>query len=392
MEESEQAKKQPRKKSPHAAAIIVLTVICLLINGSYIVMEKHDPEMSGKVFGFYQRYVFPIISTPFAFLIDKLPFSLGEMLIIAALILLPLSAVIFILLIIIKRKNADFKRGLRRVYGILYGWVLVFVLLTETFNFFVLYHTPTFAELSGYPQDTYTAEQLEQLCEFLIIRTNDLSMQVQRDDEGRFVRTADLDATAKAAMKELGKEYPQLSGYYSTPKEIKNSFFMSQQYLMGVYFPFTLEANYNTEMYQLNSPDTVCHELAHTKGFIREDEAGFIAFLACAASDDVEYQYSGYIRALKFVFGKCKENCDGETVGRLYNLQYDGVITDIKANNEYWQQVQESDEGLLNSQKVAEVSDKAMEASLKLNGVKDGKQSYGRMADLMLDWYFSQQE
>lgn len=392
MEETEQGKKQPRKKSPQPLLIAVIFVFCLLMNGAYIVMEKHDPEMSRRLFGFYQRYVFPIISTPFAFLTDKLPFSLGEMLIIAALIIIPLSIVIFILLTIIKRKDAAFKRGLRRVYGLLYAWVIAYVMLTETLGCFVLYHTPTFAELNDYPQDTYTASQLEQLCDYLIIRANNLSMQVQRDDEGRFILTADLDKTAKAAMKKLGKKYPQLSGYYATPKTVKNSFFMSQQYLMGIYFPFTIEANYNTEMYPLNAPDTVCHELAHTKGFIREDEAGFIAFLACDGSDDIEYQYSGYIRALKFVYNKCEENCDDKTVGRLYNMMSDGVIIDVKANSAYWQEVQESDEGLLNSQKVAEVSDKAMEASLKLNGIEDGKQSYGRMADLMLDWYFSQQE
>lgn len=33
-----------------------------------------------------------------------------------------------------------------------------------------------------------------------------------------------------------------------------------------------------------------------------------------------------------------------------------------------------------------------METSLKLNGVEDGKRSYGRMVDLLLDWYFMQQE
>jgi hypothetical protein len=30
-----------------------------------------------------------------------------------------------------------------------------------------------------------------------------------------------------------------------------------------------------------------------------------------------------------------------------------------------------------------------MEASLKLNGVEDGKKSYGRMVDLLLDWYYT---
>ena len=51
--------------------------------------------------------------------------------------------------------------------------------------------------------------------------------------------------------------------------------------------------------------------------------------------------------------------------------------------------MQESDEGLFDSKTVAEVSDKAMETSLKLNGIEDGKKSYGRMVDLLLNYYYS---
>ena len=50
--------------------------------------------------------------------------------------------------------------------------------------------------------------------------------------------------------------------------------------------------------------------------------------------------------------------------------------------------MQESDRGIISSKTVAEVSDKAMEASLRLNGVEDGKKSYGRMVDLLLNYYF----
>ena len=60
----------------------------------------------------------------------------------------------------------------------------------------------------------------------------------------------------------------------------------------------------------------------------------------------------------------------------------------MNGNSDYWQSVQESDKGLLPSKTVAKVSDKAMEASLKLNGVEDGKRSYGRMVDLLLNYYF----
>ena len=372
------------RRKRQRSVIIALIIFCIAMN----VAAYLSPRFSG----WYMREIFLEISSIFARVTSLLPFSLGEVLIIIALVGVPLSLIALIVLLIVKRKNRDSRRKIGRVYAYIYAWIFVYIILTETLNCFVLYHTPTFAEMYDYPQDKYTPAQLEQLADYLAAETNALSEQVQRDKNGKFVLTADLDETARSAVQGLAEDYPQLGGYYPKPKAVINSFFMSQQYLMGIYFPFTMEANYNDEMYPLNLPDTVCHELAHTKGFIREDEANFIGFLACCESGNVEYRYSGYIRALKYVISKCEDNCSEETVNRLYSSLAEGVRADWNGNVDYWQEVQESDKGLIDSKTVAEVSDKAMETSLKLNGVEDGKRSYGRMVDLLLDWYFMQQE
>lgn len=373
-------KSSMRIRRKQTKVIIIILLICAVLN----IAARCSQTFSL----FYMKKLFPVFTEGFAWLTSKLPFSLGEVLIIIAVIGVPLSIAAFVLLMIIKRKNKEAKRSIRRVYGYVYAWIFVYIILTETLNCFILYQTPSFAEMYGYPQEKYTSGQLEQLADYLIAETNAVSKRVERDGEGKFKLTADLDQTAKNAMTKLGDDYPQLRGYYATPKAVKNSFFMSQQYLMGIYFPFTMEANYNDEMYSLNLPDTICHELAHTKGFIREDEANFIGFLACHVSGNDDYRYSGYLRALKYVISMCEENCSEETVARLYNSLADEVRTDWNGNVDYWQEVQESDRGIIKSETVAEVSDKAMEASLKINGVEDGKKSYGRMVDLLLDWYF----
>lgn len=373
-----------RRREKQLAVIIPVLFVCVVLNA-----------IAWKSSGFARGYMedfFPNISKPYAMLMEKIPFSFGELLIQIGLWIVAVSTPVFILLMIVKRKSPDFKRTLKRIYGYFYAWVLTFVMLTETLNCFVLYHTPTFAKMYGYPGQWYTPSQLEQLCDHLIAETNAAAKEVKRDKDGRFVLTADLDKTATASMRKLSKEYPELGGWYTTAKPIKHSFFMSQQYTMGIYFPFTMEANYNTEMPELNLPDTICHELAHTKGFMREDEANFIAFLACDASDSADYRYSGYIRAMKYVLAQCEENCSQETVQRLHDSISDEVYADWNANREHWQEVQESDEGLFDSEKVAEVSDKVADTSMKLNGVEDGKKSYDRVTDLLLDWYFMQQE
>ena len=150
-----------------------------------------------------------------------------------------------------------------------------------------------------------------------------------------------------------------------------------------------MEANYNRLMYQSNLPDTVCHELAHTKGFIQEDEASFIAFLACTKSDNVEYQYSGYLNALKYVLNKVDEFSSEDKKQEIYSSLSPFVAVDYVGNYDYWEGVQNDNSGLISSETVAKISDKAMETSLKLNGVEDGKKSYGRMIDLLLNYYYN---
>lgn len=354
-----------------------LFIVCIILNVT--------AWISTAFCDWYREYIFPIWTETYGRLTSLLPISFGELLIWTAVIGVPLSLILLIVLLIIKKGR---RRKLGKIYALTYLWIIAFIAVTETLNCFILYHCSTFAETYGIPQEQYTTAQLEELCGYLTARTNELSVQVQRDESGRFILTADLDDTAKSAMKKLGKDYPQLSGFYVTPKPVMYSYFMSQQYLMGIYFPFTMEANYNDEMYPSNLPDTICHELAHTKGFILEDEASFIAFLACDASDNTEYRYSGYLNALKYVIGQVMDNCSAETVSQIYSRLDAGVIADMNGNSDYWQSVQESDKGLLPSKTVAKVSDKAMEASLKLNGVEDGKRSYGRMVDLLLNYYF----
>ncbi|MGN0594539.1 MAG: DUF3810 domain-containing protein, partial [Hominimerdicola sp.] len=187
----------------------------------------------------------------------------------------------------------------------------------------------------------------------------------------------------------LSAEFENLDGFYVTPKPIKKSFFMSQLNLMGIYFPFSMEANYNNDMYKAKLPDTVCHELAHTKGYIQEDEANFIAFVACDRSENADYRYSGYLSALSYVRNKIFEYADDNKKIEFDSSISDAVWADIDANREYWQEVKEKEDTVFDSETVSEISDKAMESSLKLNGVEDGKQSYGRMVDLMLNYYYS---
>lgn len=381
VEKSGQTEKtdEPKPKKRFSRQVIIclgLILISVLLN---VIAWK-----STAFCDWYTANVFPIWQNTYGRLTSLLPFSFGEILIMIAVFGIPLSLLAMIVLVIVRKGR---RRKTAKIFGFVYLWIVTFVVTVQTFNCFILYHCSSFAQLNDIPTEQHTKAELEALGDKLVAEINQLSQEVQRDDEGKFVLTADLDKTAQVAMGNLGDEFENLGGYYVKPKGIMCSFFMSQLDLMGIYFPFSMEANYNRDMYKAKLPDTVCHELAHTKGYIQEDEANFIAFMACDRSDNVEYRYSGYLAALTEVRGKIFDYASDNKKVDFDNSICDEVWADIEANWDYWRSVDEAQDTVFDSEAVGEISDKAMESSLKLNGVEDGKKSYGRMVDLMLNYF-----
>ena len=66
-----------------------------------------------------------------------------------------------------------------------------------------------------------------------------------------------------------------------------------------------------------NIPHTICHELSHLKGFMREDEANFIGYLACIRSDDPMFRYSGYLTGWIYA-GNALAKADVESYSQFY--------------------------------------------------------------------------
>jgi len=72
---------------------------------------------------------------------------------------------------------------------------------------------------------------------------------------------------------------------------------MSYLGIGGVYFPFTGEANVNISMPILQFLSPLARN-GHQIGFAREDEANFIAYIACKNHPSPDFQYSGILSAL----------------------------------------------------------------------------------------------
>ena len=291
----------------------------------------------------YSTHLYPVWVGSLGRLTGYLPFSAAEILLYLLLAAIALRAV---------RSAADIRKKQAGYKGA--GWDLLLLVAVLCFlyvvNCGINYHRDSFSDYAG---------------------------SVPRGPNGGMVLKLDLEDNAAEAMRALKDEYPELEGYYPQPKELMNSWILSVQNLSGVYSPFTIEANYNGDMQDYNIPFTACHELSHLRGFMQEQEANFIAFLACSGSEEEAFAYSGYLMGWI--------HC----MNVLYRADYDAweevrsqlpqeAEQDLKLNREFWAEY---------DGRIAEVSNRVNDTYLKANGQSEGVKSYNRMVDLIVAYY-----
>lgn len=382
----------------------------------------------------YIRFVFPVWVNTYGRLTGLFPFSVGEWLIVAGVFLVIAAVILMIasaLRWIIRRCRAchvdkqdkssraphvtrsSVTRGRGRFdkfccgFYTFFAWVLLAVFVLMTLNCTILYHATPFSEkyfatekatddvnentdtgnTAETEKSTYTLQDLTALRNMLVEKCNELSGQMQRTEEGEIIYEGNMRKKAISDMQALGETYDALQGFYPMPKPLYFSDFVSQQYMLGYYFPFSIEANYNKVAYVTNLPVTMCHELAHLKGYIQEDEANFIGFLACISSDDLLFQYSGYLSVLNYVNNDFYEAVGEDYERYMAEVQIDRQVYEdaVFVRKEDWDRIEK--EAVVDTEVVDAVSTGFVETSLKLNGVDDGMVAYSRVVGLLLQWY-----
>ena len=363
--------------------------VCLYIGISILVVVLNVVAWNSTAFcDAYIAHIFPIWVNTYGRLTDLVAFSVGEIMLGLAAVLVTVAALAWIPALIFRK--------MKKIKGFykFFGWTFLLVSVVMTLNCFILYHATTFSvtyfgEVSG---DDYSLEELLVVRNMVVEECNRLSLLMERDENGTILYDKDLGEQSILCMQQLGAVYDRLAGYYPHPKPLYSSDFFSQQYMCGYYFPFSMEANYNDVMYIMNMPATMCHELAHLKGYIFEDEANFISFLACIQSEDLLFQYSGYLSVLNYL-----DNDFYKAIGRnreVY-LAQPLISAQVKADNvfvteEEWERI--NGKALIDTETVDKISDMVVDTTLKVNGVQDGMISYNRVVELLLQYYLDDEE
>ena len=311
----------------------------------------------------------------------------------------------------------DFSRGAMKLLGAAFGWVpfpvwevllllLVFALLaglvyavkkarilgylTAVLELAVLavalfmglwglnHFAPTIGEQTGLEVREYTTQELKAAAAWYADRASEWSVRVERDEAGDLVMPEfeTLSDEALAAYARLAEENERFADPAPRVKPLLVSKAFAYMGTTGIFVCLTGEASVSTETFSLAQPFTVCHELGHSLAVAREDEANYLGFLACRASDSALLRYSGYYSAFVYCYNALYAESPSQA-RTLWDRCTEELIHDTNVHVEHNKQY----EGKV--QKAAQAVNDAYLKTFTEAGVK----SYGLVVDYLIAEY-----
>ncbi len=325
----------------------------------------------------YAARIYPLFADFFGRIFSVVPFSLLEI-----LILLAGGGALFYLawaVVAVFRHRAEWKG---RLYRLLLNILCTASVIYLGFVLFmgINYYRASITDYLELEVRESSKEELYELCTLLVHECNFYREQLPEDGQGvarlqdnGFYETADA---ARAAYAALEKEIPILEAADVRNKPLLTSKLFSMVLTTGIYLPF--ESGINVDVAPHTVPATMCHELTHFRGFMREDEANFIGYLACLQSERADFRYSGSLMAFEYAFNALYRE-DQQLAQKIARLCGEGMLRDIAADDAYWAQYRNT--------VVSDASGAIYEGYLQSNNQPAGLKSYGEMIDLLLAYY-----
>lgn len=345
-----------------------LAVLGLLAPGAWAlqVLCALDPVTTDSV---YSRGIFPPVRDVLTAISGWMPFSLGEVLL--------LSGIAFVVFRVV-RGLQSWRAGVRSfrnlaghavgqsaaAFGVLF---LVFQLVWG------LNHSrEPFAAHIGLDVREVEPSVLARVTRLLAERAE------QRRPDPPPGEDAEWQDAVLAAYDRMAGEWDVLAGPHPTIRFPWISRLLTWSSLTGIYSPYTAEPHVNGDLPVVMKPFIALHEIAHHRGFAREDEANFIAWWVGWRSPDPLVAYSCELMAYRIALGRLYA-VDGKAALEIHAGAPPGVAADVAAIRAFWH-----GQPKVVREVFTTVATATNDAYLRSSGHEAGVRSYGRMVDLLI--------
>ncbi len=344
----------------------ILTLL-LVMQWAFLRIIAQFPAAIEKYYG---QGLYIYISKFLSFLFGWIPFSVGDVLYALLLILLIKNGYTAI-----KNKKLSLKSTFFKIGAFIS--VLFFVFhLNWGLNYF---RQPIYKTLH-FENEKYSVNELADFTEKIIVKINQVQFSITKNDtiivENK-LQKPEIKEISYFAYQQFQKKYPQYIHENLKAKHSLYSLPLTYMGFAGYLNPITNEAQVNSLIPKNTYPMIMCHELAHQVGIASESEANFMGYLAATNANDIYFNYSGYLMALRFCLSEIyyKDPAKFEILKAEVNK---GILKDIRQSEDFWISYQNWSEQYFKS---------FYDSFLKANKQIDGMKSYNKVVLLLVNYY-----
>ena len=320
-------------------------------------------KLSVEICEWYSRNISSALIKAANTLTGWLPFSVFEVLIYLAAAL----TISFLIFIIVALCRKQFKRAFNSLVDLA---LVVFIVGTVYGAFAILPYNRKEADIPLYQGTTELDEEaVYAMAEEYIDALNALSRSVERNKNGELIIPGGLEGLNES-LQNTYEEVLTSDYFYDTDSHLKKWLWpelMSAFSISGVFFAPTAECNVCTAYYTTSVVAAAAHEMAHSKGAVREADANLVSYYIMLNSSDYLVRYVGYYTLvsdmLDLIVGV---NLDPEGREELMGKLSDEYFADARFAAQYAEK-----QGALGG-----VGSFFNDLYLKLSGLEDGTDNY----------------
>lgn len=318
---------------------------------------------------YYSNGLYLWISKFFRTLFGWVPFSIGEL--------------IYTALIILAIKYLIKSRKKIKSYPLKFLRDAVMVLSVFYFTFHIVwglnYYRKPLADTLAI-KDEASIDEIKKLTGELITKTNEIQFQITADSTAMvkvpYSHSEIFEKTINS-YKALDVQMPFLE--YQRPNIKKSMYSVPSSYMgiSGYLNPFTNEAQVNSTTPVFRFAVVSGHEIGHQIGYSAENETNLIGYLVTLKNEDIYFQYSAYAYALNYCLS-AMHRIDKDVSIELYKKLNAGTKKNyqelIDHNKAYKTPIEPIFESIFNT-------------FLKANSQQDGIKSYSKVVNLLVGYH-----
>lgn len=329
--------------------------ILLIVLVAFIIAARAD-EHIGE---WYATGLYPVISAGLSFLVSWIPFSMTELLVVCAIVLMAL-----ILIKGIRKKQAFWKIILKEAELMI--WVFIWLYLGWGINYFrESIYTRGDIERHAYDEVIFK--------KFITEYADSLNASYTPD----IAEMAEYENNIKSIYSSVPENYGLCSpkGWQHPKRLIFNRLYTSVG-VGGYIGPFFCETHINADLLPAQQPFSYAHELSHLLGVSNEDEANFWAYETCRKSGIPAIRYSGYYSLLPYVLSNAVKVLAEDEYKDYVNTIKPEILQQLIEQQKFWKSKY--------NKTLGKIQSAVYDSMLKANKISSGTKNYSQVIELII--------